>query len=119
MPGKSLQGLELTANSSNTFAGKGEAGANNVFSGAITVTVIEVLTNGNLLVSGEKQIAISQGQEFIRLSGVVNPSFLSSANSLPSSLVADARIEYKESGYISEAQAMGWLARFFLTVMPF
>lgn len=119
LPGKSFQGMELAASSSNTFDGKGESAANNVFTGSITVTVIEVLPNGNLLVSGEKQVAIGQGQEYIRLSGIVNPSFLDAANAISSAQVADARIEYKESGYISEAQIMGWLARFFLSVMPF
>ena len=71
------------------------------------------------LVSGEKQVAIGHGQEYIRLSGVVNPTFISATNTIASSRVADARVEYKESGYISEAQVMGWLARFFLSFMPF
>jgi flagellar L-ring protein precursor FlgH len=81
--------------------------------------VIEVLGNGNLVVSGEKQVAIAQGTEYIRLSGVVNPYFINAANTIASSQLADARIEYKESGTISEAQVMGWLARFFLSVLPF
>lgn len=119
LPGKSFDGMQLAASSANKFDGSGASGANNVFTGAITVTVIEVLPNGNLLVSGEKQVAIGHGQEFIRLSGVINPSFLDSANSISSAQVADARIEYKESGVISEAQVMGWLARFFLSVLPF
>jgi len=117
LPGKSL--IELKGSSSNTAAGKGEAAANNVFTGTITVTVIEVLANGNLLVSGEKQVAIGHGQEYIRLSGIINPYFVNAANTIASSQIADARIEYKESGGISEAQVMGWLARFFLTFLPF
>lgn len=118
-PAKTFQSGELKANSSNVANGKGDAAANNVFTGTITVTVIEVLPNGNLLVSGEKQVAIGHGQEYIRLSGVVNPYFVNAANTVASSQVADARIEYKESGTISEAQVMGWLARFFLTFLPF
>lgn len=119
LPGKSLQGLSLDASSSNTLAGKGDAAANNVFTGTITVTVIEVLANGNLLVSGEKQVSVGGGTEYIRLSGVVNPYFINAANTIESTKVADARIEYRESGVISEAQVMGWLARFFLTALPF
>lgn len=119
LPGKSLQGLTLSAESENTLAGKGDAAANNVFTGNITVTVIEVLPNGNLLVSGEKQVSVGHGTEYIRLSGVVNPYFISMANSISSANVADARIEYKETGVISEAQVMGWLARFFMNVLPF
>lgn len=119
LPGKGLQGTELAASTANNMSGKGESAANNVFTSTITVTVVEVLPNGNLLVSGEKQVSIGYGTEYIRLSGIVNPIFISSANAIASSQVADARIEYKESGAISEAQVMGWLARFFLSVLPF
>ena len=119
LPGKSFQGMGLSAESSNSLDGKGDKAANNAFTGNITVTVIEVLPNGNLLVSGEKQVSVGHGTEYIRLSGVVNPYFISVANSISSANVADARIEYKEAGVISEAQAMGWLARFFMNVLPF
>lgn len=119
LPGKSLQGMALSGSSSTSLDGKGNAAANNVFTGTITVTVIEVLPNGNLLVSGEKQVSIGAGTEYIRLSGVVNPYFINAANTISSAHVADARIEYKESGVISEAQVMGWLARFFLSFLPF
>jgi len=118
-PGKSFQGLTIDANSSSKFSGKGDSDAKNDFTGTITVTVIEVLPNGNLLVSGEKQVAINQGHEYIRFSGVVNPNYITFANSVPSVQVADARIEYKSSGFLNEAQVMGWLARFFLTFLPF
>ena len=119
LPGESLQGLELSASSDVSHDGKGDAAAKNAFTGSITVTVIEVLANGNLLVSGEKQVSIGAGTEYIRLSGVVNPYFINAANTISSTNVADARIEYKESGVISEAQVMGWLARFFLSTLPF
>ena len=119
LPGKGLLGLNLDASSSNAFSGKGEAANNNVFTGNLTVTVIDVMPNGNLLVSGEKQLAIGHEQEFVRISGVINPSFVDAFNTVDSSKVADARIEYKSAGQISEGQIMGWLARFFLNVMPF
>ena len=104
---------------SNDFNGKGGAAAKNTFSGTITVTVKQVLENGNLMVVGEKQIAINQGTEFIRFSGVVNPRTISGSNTVISSQVADARIEYVGSGYIHEAQQMGWLQRLFLNLSPF
>ena len=85
----------------------------------MTVTVIDVLPNGNLLVSGEKQVAVGDEQEFVRISGVINPSFVDATNTVESSKIADARIEYKSSGQVAEAQTMGWLARFFLNVLPF
>lgn len=117
--GKGAQGLEVSASDASKFSGKGDSAANNDFTGTLTATVIEVLPNGNLLVSGEKQVAINQGQEFIRFSGVVNPNHITAANAVQSTQVADARMEYRGSGYIDEAQVMGWLARFFLTVLPF
>lgn len=119
LPGKSLLGSALEGGSESKFDGKGGATTNNDFIGTITVTVTEVLSNGNLLVSGEKQIGINQGSEFVRFSGVVNPSTITTANSVASSQVADARMEYRANGYVDEAQTMGWLGRFFLNVLPF
>ena len=120
LPGKGLiPGIGLGLNSKNEFDGSGESKSEQAFTSTITATVIEVLPNGNLLVSGEKQVAINQGKEFIRFSGVVNPNTITTANSVNSAQVADARIEYKGSGYLNENQEPGWLARFFLNVMPF
>ena len=107
------------ASGKNLLSAKGGANAANTFNGVITVTVVEVLPNGNLLVSGEKQMLINQGTEFIRFSGVVNPRTVSANNTVPSTQVADARIEYSAKGYIDEAQQMGWLQRIFLNVLPF
>jgi flagellar L-ring protein precursor FlgH len=103
----------------NVLNAKGGANAANTFNGVITVTVVDVLGNGNLLVSGEKQMGINQGTEFIRFSGVVNPRTVTGNNTVLSTQVADARIEYTAKGYIDEAQHMGWMQRFFLNVMPF
>lgn len=119
LPGKSFLGSELSASSGIDFSGKGDASAANDFTGTLTVTVTEVYANGNLLVSGEKQIAMSQGTEFIRFSGVVNPVTVTPQNTVQSIQVADARIEYRANGYIDEAQTMGWLSRFFMNVLPF
>ncbi|GAB6049537.1 flagellar basal body L-ring protein FlgH [Hydrogenophilus islandicus] len=119
LPLNGLAGLGLTASSDMSLEGKGSASADNTFNGTITVTVIDTFPNGNLLVSGEKQLAINQGREYIRFSGVVNPDTISGQNTVESTQVADARIEYVGSGYIDEAQRMGWLQRFFLNFLPF
>ena len=111
--------LAVGATTGNSFDGKGGTESANTFQGSITATVIEVLSNGNLLVSGEKQIAINQGNEFIRFSGIVNPVYVTGSNTVQSTQVADARVEYRANGYIDEAQTMGWMQRFFLTVLPF
>ncbi|TSA00148.1 MAG: flagellar biosynthesis protein FlgH [Rhodocyclaceae bacterium] len=119
LPFKGVQGTALSASSTNDFDGKGQNTSANDFTSAITVTVIEVLGNGNLLVSGEKQIGLKEGEEFIRFSGVINPTTITATNTVQSTQVADARIEYKANGFIDSAQAMGWLGRFFLTYLPF
>lgn len=119
LPGQSAVGLNLATSTANAFEGKGDAANNNVFTGSITVTVIDVLPNGNLLVSGEKQLSISNEQEFVRLSGVVNPSFVDASNTISSLKVADARIEYKSTGQLNDGMLMGWLGRAFLSVLPF
>ncbi|MWN05110.1 flagellar basal body L-ring protein FlgH [Gilliamella sp. Pas-s95] len=103
----------------NDFKGSGGANAKNTFNGTITVTVQDVMINGNLKVIGEKQIAINQGTEFIRFSGIVNPRTINGNNTVISTQVADARIEYVGNGYIDEAQTMGWLQRLFLNLSPF
>lgn len=105
--------------SSSDFSGSGGSSASNRFSGVITVMVTGVLANGNLKVRGEKQIAINQGTEYIRFSGVVNPRSINGQNSVMSTAVANARLEYIGDGYISDAQQMGWLQRFFNYIAPF
>jgi flagellar L-ring protein precursor FlgH len=117
--GKTFQGLDVRGSSSNSHAGSGGASTNNILTGNIAVTVIEVFPNGNLLVSGEKQVSIGTNTEYIRFSGVVNPESVTAANTVSSTRVADARIEFRGSGYISEAQRMAWLGRLFLTFLPF
>ncbi|WP_267353724.1 flagellar basal body L-ring protein FlgH [Gilliamella sp. B3482] len=111
--------VDTDISGSNDFKGSGGANAKNTFSGTITVTVQDVMINGNLKVIGEKQIAINQGTEFIRFSGVVNPRTISGNNTVISTQVADARIEYVGNGYIDEAQTMGWLQRLFFNLSPF
>ena len=117
--GSLFNNLSTDVKGANALDAKGGANAANTFNGVLTVTVTEVLANGNLVVSGEKQIMINQGTEFIRFSGVVNPRTVSGINTVSSTQVADARIEYSAKGYIDEAQTMGWLQRFFLNVLPF
>lgn len=114
-----FKGGSITGGSDLKFEGGGDSGAKNVFTGSITVTVIEVLPNSNLVVSGEKQIGINTGSEFVRLSGVVNPVTILAGNVVSSIQVADARLEYRGAGVIDEANTMGWLARVFQSVLPF
>ena len=98
--------------------GAGGSAANNTFAGTITVTVIEILSNGNLVVAGEKQVAISNEEEIIRFGGIVNPNSLV-ANRISSQEVADARIEYRGRGATDDTQGVGWFTRILLKMAPF
>lgn len=113
----SKQNFEVSG--SNKAQGKGSSRADNTFSGTLTTTVVGVLPNGNLQVAGEKQIAINRGSEHIRFSGVVDPRSITGSNTVSSTQVADARIEFRSKGVMDEVQTMGWLQRFFLNISPF
>lgn len=117
--GRPLNPLSITGSTSNSFDGKGSTSSSNVFSGVITVTVIDVLPNGNLVVAGEKQIGLRQNSEVLKFTGVINPSQILPGNVISSTLVADARLDYRGGGAIEEAQIQGWLARFFNSWLPF
>lgn len=91
----------------------------NEVKGAITVTVVEVLANGNLVVAGENLIAINQDTEYIRLSGIVQPSRIRADNSVLSTQLANVKFESKNTQSMDMAQVGSMLARFFLTLLPF
>lgn len=118
IPSSVTSRLSVGASSDNSFDSKGDTGADNEFTGTITVTVIEVLSNGNLVVSGEKQIGINQNVEVMRFSGVINPALILPGNVINSTQVADARLESRGRGDIDRAQTTGWLQRFFLSWLP-
>ena len=121
------QGLRIggkTADSSlasnNAFDGDGSSSQSNQLTGEITVTVAQRLSNGALVVRGEKWLTINQGEELVRISGIVRPQDIGNDNIVPSSRVADARIEYVGKGTLADSNTRGWLSRFFDSKwMPF
>jgi flagellar L-ring protein precursor FlgH len=103
-----------------SFDGAGSSTQSNQLVGQITVTVAQRLSNGNLLVRGEKWLTINQGQELVRISGIVRPQDIGQDNVVPSTRVADARISYTGRGTLADANSRGWLSRFFNSKwMPF
>jgi flagellar L-ring protein precursor FlgH len=101
--------------SANTSASTGS----NSFTGSITVTVTEVLPNGNLRVAGEKQVAIRHAEEYVRFAGTVNPANISSSNTVQSTQVADVHIEYKGAQNLDVASITTMFNRFFMSILPF
>ncbi len=118
VPASTLAKAGVSSNTANKFEEKGGASSSNNFTGTIAVTVVDVLPNGNLVVSGEKQIALDKGVEYVRFSGVVNPATVATGNVVPSTQVADARLEYRTNSRIDKAEMMSNLARFFYSLLP-
>ncbi|TAK64325.1 MAG: flagellar basal body L-ring protein FlgH [Methylobacter sp.] len=108
-----LSGQDINASlrANREFTGEAKADQSNSLSGNISVTVVDVLPNGNLSVRGEKRVTLNQGDEFIRLSGIVRPVDINSANIITSDKVADVTIMYVGEGALADASKMGWLAR--------
>ncbi len=113
--GKSIPLANVAGSSSNSLEEAAAADTSNVFTGTVGVTVIEVLPNGFLVVSGQKQIALDKGTEFVRFSGVVNPDSITRGNVVPSNRVADARIEYRSNSTLDTAGVISILSRFFFS----
>ena len=113
MPGSRVGNLGTTLSGSRSFAGAGDSSQSNKLQGNVTVTVAEVLSNGNLLVKGEKRLTINQGDEYIRFSGIVRPSDIGPDNTVLSTSVADAKIAYTGKGTLDDSNSSGWLANLF------
>lgn len=114
-----LAKLKVGTASTNDFSGKGGTESANTFTGSITATVVDVLPNGHLVVAGDKQIGVNQNVDVLRFSGTIDPLLIQPGNRINSTQVANARIESKGRGAQAEAQTVGWLSRFFFSVLPF
>lgn len=111
-------GVDISGN--RTFAGDSEANQTNSLNGSITATIFEVLPNGVMRVRGEKWITLNNGDELIRVSGLVRNEDIGPDNTVPSTRIADARISYSGTGAFANASKPGWLSQFFLSPMwPF
>lgn len=108
--------LENSLSGETTFDGAGSSSQSNSLVGDITVTVVDRLPNGNLVIRGEKWVTLNQGREFIRLSGIVRPRDIGTDNTLVSTRIANAQIAYSSKGVMAAANRQGWLSRFFNSV---
>lgn len=101
----------------SSFDGQGASSQSNSLDGDITVTVIDRLPNGNLVIQGEKWLTINQGREFIRVKGVIRPNDIETDNSVLSTRIANAQIAYSAKGALAAANRMGLLSRFFNSIL--
>lgn len=111
-------GTNIATSADNKFADADSQSLSNSFRGTIGATVVEVLSNGNLIIAGEKQVGMNKATEYIRISGMVNPDSIN-GNSVASTSIADARVEYRTKSNIDGAEVQSMLSRFFLSLLPF
>ena len=107
-----------TGSGNSQFSGNGTTESSNDFSGVITATVVQVLPNGHLIVSAEKQIGVNANVDVLRFSGQVDPRAIAPGNTVASTQIANVRVMQRGRGQAAEAQSIGWLGRFFLSVLP-
>lgn len=105
--------LNTSMNGADAFDGEGSSTQSNSLVGSLTVTVIDVQANGNLVVQGDKTLKLNQGDELVHVSGVIRPADIATNNTVTSDRLADARITYSGKGVVNSSNSMGWLARFF------
>jgi len=105
--------IQFGLNQSSDFKGDSKTNQGNSLAGNISVHVLRVLPNGNLMIRGEKWMTLNNGDEYIRLTGIIRSQDISATNTIISSKVANARIQYAGTGAFAEAQEQGWLSQFF------
>lgn len=112
--------LQFGIGSDSSFKGDSKSNQSNSLVGDISVNVMRVLPNGNLVIRGEKWLTLNTGEEFIRLEGLVRPQDVGADNTVESNRIANARIQYSGKGQTQESQSAGWLTRFFSSsLFPF
>jgi flagellar L-ring protein precursor FlgH len=109
----------LKASGGSSFNGQGNATQTSTLGGEVSVTIAEVRPNGTALVRGEKRLLLSQGQEWVQVSGIVRLGDIDTDNRVRSTQVADARVTYTGNGAIGRASREGWLSKFFNLISPF
>lgn len=117
--GGDIRGLQLATNTLQDFNGEGEADQQNRLQGVISVTVIRVLANGNLVIQGESWLTLNQGREYVRLSGIVRREDIEPNNTISSQRVTDARISYSGNGQVADATRGGMFTQLMLKFFPY
>lgn len=112
-------GLNIGGSSTGTFKSQGSTDRSESFTATVPAVVIKVLSNGNLFVEGHRAILVNSEEHHFYISGVVRPIDIDQQNSIKSSVVADAQIEFVGRGDLSDNQKQGWLSRYLGWMWPF
>ena len=116
---RNFAGLGGSASKTNSFSGSMATSQSNSLSGTISATVVRVFPNGNLEIKGQKKLRITEGTEYIRLSGIIRPQDISTSNTVSSTKIAEAQIEYVGAGILDSASKPGWGSKIFRAISPF
>jgi flagellar L-ring protein FlgH len=112
-------GLNIGGSSASSFKGQGSTDRSESFTATVPAVVIKVLPNGNLFVEGHRAILVNSEEHHFYISGVVRPIDIDQQNSVKSSVVADAQIEFVGRGELTDNQRQGWLSRYLGWLWPF
>lgn len=115
---KLIPGEEFASSGENTFSGSGSTAQSNSLTGSVSVHVIRVFGNGNLEIMGQKKLTLNNGDEYIRVSGIVRPRDISADNVVQSDRIANADINYIGAGDIARSGKKGWYTRLMETIAP-
>lgn len=111
--GSVIDSLAATLSADRKFDGEAASNQRNSLEGSITVTVARVMGNGVLEIRGEKWLKLNQGDEYIRLKGLVRVDDINEKNEISSQRIANAEIAYAGRGTLSDSNSKGWLGRLF------
>ena len=109
----------FNANFKPSFDGKGSSDRSGSVVASITARVLQVLPNGNLYISGKREVRVNDETQFITVAGIIRPEDIGQDNVIQSTYIADARVEYTGKGVIADKQRPGWLMRILDHVWPF
>ena len=108
----------LNAGTTRSFSGSGNAAQSNSLTGFLTVMVTRVFDNGNMEIAGQKKLRLNNGDEYVRLTGLIRPEDITANNVVLSNRIADAEIIYVGAGELADSSRQGWLSRTMRAISP-
>ena len=119
LPTSSVNKLQAGANFTNAFDGNGATSRSGSLSAEVTAVVTAVYPNGNMRIEGRREVLINNEKEYLSISGVIRPEDIGTGNTVLSTVIADAKIEYSGNGVLNDKQRPGWLIRVLDALWPF
>ncbi|VAX31859.1 Flagellar L-ring protein FlgH [hydrothermal vent metagenome] len=119
LPANTLTNLGATGDFQNSFEGDGTTTRSGSLTADVTAIVVAVYPNGNMMIEGEREVLINNEKEYLSVSGIVRPEDVLQGNTVFSTVIADAKIEYSGTGVVSDKQRPGWFVRILDFIWPF